>query len=102
MQSGVPCSHNMYPCPPLLVSSVSSEAARTVLALRKTAHGAQSPFSINPLPHTIKAVQVKHSEGMSVGHCGALQLWNGGALTCRGREDQATGALDTKDIMSRQ
>ena len=35
-QSGAPRSHDMYPCPPLLVSSVSSETAGTALALRKS------------------------------------------------------------------
>ena len=39
------------------------------------------------------AVRVKHPEGASVDHRGALQLWNGGALARRGCEDQATGAL---------
>ena len=38
----------------------------------------------SPPPQPVMAVRVKHSEGTSVGHRGALQLWNGGALACRG------------------
>ena len=53
------------PLPPLLVSSVSISA-------EEIAHGEQLPFSVNPLPHTVKVVRVKHSEGTSMRHHGAL------------------------------
>ena len=76
--------------------------SRDHVSAEENTRGAQLPFSINPLPHTIKAVRVKHSEGTSVSHCGALQLWNGGALACQDQENQATGALVTLDVMSRK
>ena len=59
--------------------------SRDRVSAEETARGAQLPlFPSNPLPHTIKVVRVKHLEGTSVGHRGALQLWNGGALARRG------------------
>ena len=55
------------------------------------------------LPPPATAVQVKHTEGTLVGHHGALQLWNGGALAHQGTEVfRPQGALDVQKALSRQ